>query len=105
MRLKIRGGTARHDQTSLCNTCRHATVVRGIRLGDEIVECDALAYHNNRVTFPVTFCTGFVERQHPTIREMEDIAWVLRTDAKRQRVGFVHAKELRPKERYVISDE
>jgi len=36
---------------------------------------------------------------------MEDIAWVLRTDAKRQRVGFVHAKELRPKERYVISDE
>ena len=49
--------------------------------------------------------TGFVERQHPTIREMEDIAWVLRTDAKRQRVGFVHAKELRPKERYVIIDE
>ncbi len=34
-----------------------------------------------------------------------DIAWVLRTDAKRKRIGFVHAKDLRRGERYILEDE
>jgi hypothetical protein len=49
MRIKVHGGTAEHGQSSLCHTCRHATVVRGARLRDEIVECAALSYQRNRI--------------------------------------------------------
>lgn len=105
MRIKIQGGTVRHGEPPLCNTCRRATIVRGRSLREEIVECGQLVCGRGRITFPVTFCTEFVDRQHPSIREMEDIAWVLRTDAKRNRIGFVRAKDLQPRERYVFDDE
>ena len=105
MHIKIQGGTADHGQSSLCHTCRHATIVRGARLRDEIIECAVLAYRDNRINFPVTFCTDHVDRQHPTIRAMEEIAWVLRTDATRRQVGFVQARKLRPDDRYVLPEE
>ena len=105
MRIKIRGGTADHGQAPLCHTCRHAHIIRGPRLRDEIVECAALAFENNRITFPVTFCTSYLDRQHPSLREMEEIAWVLRTDAQRRHVGFVHAQKLSPKERFVLDED
>jgi hypothetical protein len=60
---------------------------------------------SNRITFPVTVCTEYVSRQHPSIREMEDIAWVLRTHPRRRQVGFVQAKDLMPKERYVLPED
>jgi hypothetical protein len=36
---------------------------------------------------------------------MEDIAWVLRTDSRRKNIGFVQARELKPRQRYVLSDD
>lgn len=36
---------------------------------------------------------------------MEDIAWILRTDPKRKQIGFVQARDLKPRERYVLADE
>jgi hypothetical protein len=36
---------------------------------------------------------------------MEDIAWVLRTDPARKRIGFVQARQLKPKDRYVLPDD
>ncbi len=105
MRLKIRGGTVRHDTTSLCTTCRHATVVKGTSLRDEIIECGLLSGGHNLIPFPVTSCSGYSDRRLPSLREMEDIAWVLRTDAKRKQIGFVQARELRPKDRYVLRDD
>lgn len=105
MRIKIRGGTVQHGEESLCVTCRYATVVRGQRLRDEIVECGQLTGGHSRVCFPVTSCTGYMSRAHPTLREMEDIAWVLRTDPRRKQIGFVAARDLKPKDRYVLPDE
>jgi hypothetical protein len=105
MRLRIEGGTARHDQPSLCLSCRYATVVQGRILRDEIVECRRLSEPRNRIVFSVSFCSGYIDGTHPSISEMEDIAWVLRSDPKRNQVGFVKASELKPKDRYVLPDE
>lgn len=105
MRLRIEGATARHDQPSLCLSCRYATVVRGASLREEIVECRRLAEPRNRITFPVTFCNGYIDRGHPTVQEMEDLAWVLRSDPKRNQVGFVRAADLKPGDRYVLPDD
>ena len=105
MRIKIHGAQATCGGASLCLSCRHSIVVKGARLQDEIVECGMLASPHSRITFPVHFCTEYLSRQHASIREMEDVAWVLRTDARRRRVGFVHARDLRPAERYVLPED
>ena len=102
MRVKVRGGTVQHGQPSLCLTCRSATIVKGPRLRDDIIECSRLG---SRITFPVSACNSYINSTHPTIREMEDVAWVLRTDPRRNEVGFVRASKLKPQERYVLPDE
>lgn len=68
----------------------------------DIVHCSQL---ENRVTFKVTSCSEYLDRRHASLWHMEDIAWVLRTDPKRNTIGFVRAKDLRPKERLVIEDD
>lgn len=105
MRLKILGGTVQHGQRSLCATCKYATVVMGQSLRDEIVECAQLSSGHNLIRFPVSSCSGYLDRHHPSIREMEDLAWILRTDPKRKQIGFVQARELKPRERYVLPDD
>ena len=104
MRVKIHGGTADHGAPSLCQTCRWATVIRGPRLNNQIVECSQLAFTARRITFPVTQCSDYSDRRLPQLREMEEIAWVLRTDALRKRVGFVRSSDLDDKERFVLED-
>ncbi len=105
MKIKIRGGTVQHGETSLCVTCRYATVIQGTSLRDERIDCGRLYGDKGRITFPVTSCTGYSDSRLPSIREMEEIAWILRTDAKRKTIGFVQAKQLKPRDRYVLDDE
>lgn len=105
MRVKIRGGTVNHGEPPLCQTCRFATIVRGPRLRDEIVECANLMFDRGRVTFPVAYCTSYSDRRLPSLREMEEIAWVLRTDARPNEIGFVRASKLRDRDRYVFTED
>jgi hypothetical protein len=105
VRIKIRGGTVDHGQQSLCESCRWATVIRGHKLGDEIVECDQLSYRNRRVVFPVMSCSRYSDRQLASVREMEEIAWILRSDPHRNQVGFVRSNRLTDDERYVLEED
>jgi hypothetical protein len=102
MKIKIHGGTANASNTPLCYSCKHATVVQGTSARHEIIDCTLL---DARITFPVTFCNKHIHRQHPTLWEMEDIAWVLRTDAKRGQIGFVRGKDLKAVERHVLRED
>ena len=94
MHVKIHGGTASGDASSLCHSCRHATIVRGSSLSDEVIEC-ARVSNDQRLTFAVKFCNKYSDRAMPSLDHMEDIAWILRTDAKRKTVGFVRPHDLR----------
>jgi hypothetical protein len=105
MRIKIRGGTATNGESSLCLTCRFATVVKGASLREEIVECGQLSYGRNRIAFPVTVCTEYSDRRQPSLRAMEEIAWVLRSDPKKNEVGFVRRTELTRCERFELDDD
>jgi hypothetical protein len=104
MRLKIQGGTVNHNEPSLCYTCRFATIIKGQRLRDEIVECSRLS-DQARITFTVTSCTGYSDRRRASVHDMEEIAWVLRSDPRRNQIGFVPARSLKPHERYVLSGD
>ncbi len=105
MRINIRGGTVDHGQRSLCETCRWATIIKGQKLGDEIVECCQLSYRNQRVRFPVTSCSSYSDRRLPRLREMEEIAWILRSDPHRNQVGFVRSSRLADDERYTLDED
>lgn len=104
MRLKIRGGTVDHGEPSLCHTCRFATIIKGPRLGDEIVDCSRLS-ERSRVTFVVTACSAYSDRRRASLYDMEEIAWILRSDPHRNTIGFVQAKSLKPHLRHVLSDD
>jgi hypothetical protein len=80
-------------------------VIRGPKLGEEIVECDQLSSRNQRVPFPVTFCSRYHDRSKPTLLDMQEVAWVLRSDPRRRQVGFVHASKLTDEERYVLQED
>jgi hypothetical protein len=105
VQIKVRGGTVAQNERPLCETCRWSTIIRGVRFGDEIVECGQLSYRNQRVPFPVVSCTGYANRNHPSIREMEETAWLLRSDPRRNQVGFVHSSRLSDEERYVLEED
>jgi len=105
MRLKIHRGTVTDRAVPLCQSCRWATIVRGPKLSDEIVSCSRLSEQHTRITFPVVSCTGFSDRRLTSLRDMEDLAWVLRSDERSKKIGFVRARDLKPVDRYVLDDE
>ncbi|MGH9867051.1 MAG: hypothetical protein ACREAA_02655 [Candidatus Polarisedimenticolia bacterium] len=105
MRLKIQGGTVKHGEPSLCLSCRYATVVQGENLAERIIECERLFGGAARITFTVTSCTQYSDRRQPSLREMEETAWVLRSEPSRRKAGFVHARELKPEDRYVLDED
>jgi hypothetical protein len=102
VKIRIKGGTARHDEPSLCLSCRSARIVQGQSMRDEIIQCSEL---DTRISFKVSACTQYVHRGHPSLWHMEDIAWVLRTDPKNRQIGFVRSRELRSSLRHVLSDD
>jgi len=103
MRFKVQGGTASDQNTSLCLSCRSATVVHGRRLSEQIIACGRL--DNQRVRFAVSSCSNYSDKATASLWHLEDIAWVLRSDAKHKQVGFVRAKDLKYEERHVLSND
>jgi len=102
MKIKINGGTAREGDPALCLSCRFATIVQGVNAAQQIVRCGRV---DAAITFKVTTCTEYVNRNHPSLYHMEDIAWVLRTDPKRNQIGFVRSKDLKPRDRVFFDDD
>lgn len=94
--MRVHKGTPRHDGPSLCETCRHATIVQGLSLNDDIVECSELSssLRGNRITFTVTACSSYLDRRRPTLNMMREIAWELRTDQSGQKIGFMSPDEI-----------
>ena len=88
MEVIVRGGTVNHGRRSLCESCRSATVIRGPRLGDEIVECTQLSEGDRRVPFPVTSCSDYADRTRATLYDMEQIALILTVEPRRTMAGF-----------------
>ncbi len=104
MRLKIHGGTVSDGQASLCLTCRSATIIRGARLTDEIISCGKRVIRDE-IRFPVASCTGYSDRSLPSLYDLEDVAWVLRSDARTKKIGFVRARDLKANERHVLDED
>ena len=91
--IKVKGGTPQGCD-SLCWTCTHGHIIKGFRATEEEVFC-RFFYIEREIRFPVSQCTFYEDRRLASKREMEEIAWILRTDTPRRRVGFVSPEQIR----------
>jgi hypothetical protein len=98
MHIKVRNGTVSNGDSNLCASCRHATIIRGRTLDEEIVQCQAITLKTIRVTFKVTSCSSYSDQRLPTYLQMMEDAWILQPGSKRRPAGFIRGTELREQE-------
>jgi hypothetical protein len=91
--IKVKGGTPQGSET-LCRTCSYGHIIKGFRATEVEVYCRYF-YLEREIRFPVSECTFYEDRRLASKREMEEIAWILRTDMPRRRVGFISPEQLR----------
>lgn len=87
MAFNVKNGTPLHGP-SLCESCVHARVTKGYRESEQLVICDH-GYPEREVKFPVRSCSGFVEVKRQTLKQMEDIAWLIQPRGSKRQAGFV----------------
>jgi len=91
--INVRNGTPDQGQQSLCETCRWSTVIRGKRMTEKIVECFQLTDGNRRVPFVVAACTDYADRTRLSLREMQEIALILRTTPRTTPAGYTRDED------------
>lgn len=91
-KIKVFQGTRSVDAPRLCDTCSNGIVLRGPADSEELVYCSEM---QQPVPMRVTECNRYIDRTRPPLWAMKEIAWVLQADSRRQKIGFVSAKEWR----------
>ncbi len=89
-RLKILDGTRSAHAPRLCDTCQNGVVRRGAADSDEHIYC---TFIRHEVETHVVECNRYEDRAQPPLWALKQIAWVLRTDSKRQPIGFMRATD------------
>ena len=60
------------NEPPLCLTCNYSTVVRGTRMGDDLVACRIF---RDRVRFHVTECSSYDDSRVIPVYRLEETAW------------------------------
>jgi hypothetical protein len=90
--IKVFQGTRSPDAQRLCDSCSNGVVMRGPAESEERVYCMLM---ERKIEMRVTECNRYIDRAQPSLWAMKEIAWVLQSDSKRQKIGFVTAREWR----------
>ena len=68
----------------------------GARLGDEVVGCGLLELSKSADPVPRDLVLGVRSiARTPSLYQMEEIAWVLRSSPSGKKIGFVEARKLK----------
>jgi hypothetical protein len=86
----VRGGTAFGEP--LCRTCRQCFSIKGQSLSEEYLHCHAV---NKQISFEAYECGFYDDKRQPSRYDMEQIAWILMSDAQTKKIGFLSQEELR----------
>ena len=94
MSIVIRNGKSQASE-SLCNSCYWAHIQRGFAESEEVILC-AFLRQPRAVPFKVSYCTDYSDKRVPSRRDMEEIAWIIRTKDVNRQVGFTNDAEPEP---------
>jgi hypothetical protein len=87
---KVIDGTREERATTLCESCRAATCVKGRSFREDRTFCGQMAVW---VLHKVTACSRFDDKSQPSRWDFEQIAWILTTQRDRNKIGFVSPAE------------
>lgn len=91
--IKVINGTRPGDGKSLCTSCRYGKFAKGESESEVHFDCDG--FTEAPKFKKITECNQYVNKSLPSMRDMQDLAWILVTDRNRQKIGFQQAKEWR----------
>ena len=88
MKFKVVGGTPKGGGASACASCRNAIIIKGINR-EEVVNCKKLSERttNSNIRFQVVECTEYDNKSLPSISDMYDTAWIIKS-RNRGPIGF-----------------
>lgn len=103
--IKVRGGTA-YGSDPLCLTCSYRVIVRGFN-NESFNGCSSVSFtrYGDAVPFPVYECSSYKSAKQATLREMKELAWIVRTDSSGKRIGFARMRDLDPEEQIKVQRE
>ena len=83
----IKNGTPTESQ-SKCETCAYAHIMRGFRESEEVAYCTVPYGPPLRVPFKVHECSSYRDRNHPSWKQMEDLAIDIQPLTSAKPAGF-----------------
>jgi hypothetical protein len=92
MGINVKDGTPLHGP-SLCESCVHAHIQQGFSEVEQQVIC-CFTWPNHVVNFRVRKCNDYAEVKRQTLKQMEDMAWVLMPREGKRVTGFVRPADI-----------
>ena len=89
-KLKVLNGARSSSAPRLCDTCDNGLMRKGAAESDERIYCTIM---ERDLETRVVECNRYVDCSQPSLWAMKQIAWLLKTDSKREAIGFVRAGE------------
>lgn len=84
--IKIHQGTGHLTGESLCKSCSFATCLEDRR--GEHVYCNQVPFGNLQIKGKVLTCNRYYNRNLPTLNDLYQTAWTLRTEKNGKMIGF-----------------
>jgi hypothetical protein len=86
MSVYVKNGTPL-DGPPLCESCSHAHIVKGYRLGDYIAVCTWTS-PGRRVPFRVRECSDYLDKHRESLYDMKKVAWLISPERGKKTAGF-----------------
>ena len=102
----VRGGTI--GGIPLCRTCRNATYIQGAAESQRLLMCGEFSGYDDKKPMPFEAyeCSVYEDKRLPSKRDLEDTAWILRTNPKQKgTLGFFSPQQLRELRREKLIDD